>query len=52
LVASDRIFASASLEARCITQLDLRPTPNCSEQNCPAPNKGGGSASYTGDQTA
>lgn len=37
LVASDRVFASASLEAPCITQFMLNSTPDCAGQNCPPP---------------
>lgn len=49
LVASDRVFASASLEARCITQFDLAPDANCGGQNCPPPYHGNTSPSYTGE---
>ena len=38
LVASDRVFASASLEAPCITQFMLSPNPEaCIGENCPPP---------------
>lgn len=37
LVASDRVFASASLEAPCITQFMLSPQVDCGGQNCPPP---------------
>jgi hypothetical protein len=37
LVASDRVFASASLEAPCITQFMLSPNARCGGQNCPPP---------------
>jgi hypothetical protein len=52
LVASDRVFASASLEAPCITQLNLRPRPDCGGRNCPPPAKGKNSSSYEGERTA
>ena len=52
LVASDRVFASASMEARCITQFDLSPYAACGGENCPAPFIGNTSASYTGGETA
>ena len=34
IVASDRVFASASLESRCITLLDLAVSKNCGGVNC------------------
>jgi hypothetical protein len=34
IVASDRVFASASLESRCITILDLAVSKNCGGVNC------------------
>lgn len=37
LVASDRVFASASLEAPCISQFSLSPNAKCGGENCPAP---------------
>jgi hypothetical protein len=37
LVASDRVFASASLEAPCITQFMLGPNARCGGENCPPP---------------
>ena len=51
LVASDRVFASASLEARCVTQFDLSPYAKCGGENCPPPFIGNTSASYTGGDT-
>ena len=37
LVASDRVFASASLESRCITFFDLAIQAKCGSTNCPPP---------------
>lgn len=51
LVASDRVFASASLEARCITQFDLAPNARCGGENCPPPYKGNEDPSYSGGDT-
>lgn len=50
LVASDRVFASASLEAPCITQFMLSPTPECGGQNCPPPYIGNEPRSSAGGQ--
>ena len=49
LVASDRVYASASLESRCITQFDLSPQADCRGQNCPPPFKGNTTNSYEGE---
>lgn len=49
LVASDRVYASASLESRCITQFDLSPQADCRGQNCPPPFKGNTTNSYDGE---
>jgi hypothetical protein len=49
LVASDRVYASASLESRCITQFDLSPNASCGSPNCPPPGKGNTSPSYAGE---
>jgi hypothetical protein len=51
LVASDRVFASASLEAPCITQFMLSPSPQCGGQNCPPPYIGNEQRSSDGGQT-
>ena len=37
LVASDRVFASASLEAPCISMMQLSPFVKCGGKNCPPP---------------
>lgn len=37
LVASDRVFASASLEAPCISMFNLSPYTKCGGVNCPPP---------------
>ena len=50
LVASDRVFASASLEAPCITQFMLGPNARCGGENCPPPYIGNEPSSSNGGQ--
>ncbi len=51
LVASDRVFASASLEAPCITQFMLNSSTQCGGQNCPPPYIGNEPQRSGGGQT-